>query len=177
MSTVHEANDTNLAPRPLVTRPELDRATWFGSNFITALATSEETGGRYALLRLQNQRSYAPPPHRHGPEAFYVVGGVLRFDIEGQEIVLTEGSFLEVPPGAWHTFAVESEEAEFLILAAPGWGIDQFFRQAGRPAEASERPAGRVGPPDLATLQSVGSQFQMEFAPPGSSPKELAQRS
>jgi quercetin dioxygenase-like cupin family protein len=174
MSTAHDAD---LAPRPLVTHPDPGRATWFGSNFISALATSEETNGRYALLRLQNQRSYSPPPHRHGPEAFYVVGGVLRFDIEGEEIVLTEGSFLEVPPGAWHTFAVESEEAEFLILAAPGWGIDQFFRQAGRPAEASERPAGRVGPPDLATLQSVGSQFQMEFAPPGSSPKELAQRS
>jgi quercetin dioxygenase-like cupin family protein len=177
MSTVHEENDTDLAPRPLATHPGLGRATWFGSNLITAVATSEETGGGYALLRLQNQRSYSPPPHRHGPEAFYVVGGVLRFDIEGEEIVLTEGCFLDVPPGAWHTFAVESEEAEFLILAAPAWGLDQFFQQAGRPAEALERPAGRVGPPDLATLQSVGAQFQMEFAPPGSSPKELAQRS
>lgn len=177
MSTINERNDTYLAPRPLVTRPDLGRATWFGSNFITALATSEETGGRYALLRLQNQRSYSPPPQRHGSEAFHVVSGVLRFDVQGEGTILTDGSFLEMPPGAWHTFAVQSDEAEFHILTAPGWGLDQFFRQAGRPAEALERLAGRVGPPDLATLQAVGSQFQMEFAPPGSSARELAQRS
>lgn len=177
MSTIHQPNEGDLAPHPLVTGPDLGRSTWFGSNFITALATSAETGGRYALLHLQNQRSYSPPPHRHGPEAFYVLHGVLRFDIEGEEIVLTDGSFLEVPPGLWHTFAVESDEAEFFILTSPGWGLDQFFRQAGRPAEALERPTGRVGPPDLATLQVVGSQFQMEFAPPGSTPRELAKRS
>ena len=177
MSTVHDTNDTDLAPRPLVTRSDLDRSIWFGSNFITALATSEETGGRYALLRLRNQRSYSPPPHRHGPEAFYVIRGVLRFDIAGEEFVATEGSFIDVPPGAWHTFAVESDEAEYLILTAPGWGLEQFFRQAGRPAEALELPGGRVGPPDLATIQAVGSQFQIEFAPPGTSPRELAERS
>jgi hypothetical protein len=81
-----------------------------------------------------------------------------------------------VPRGAWHAFAFESDEAEFLILMAPGWGLDQFFRGADRPAEALERPAGSVGPPDLTTLQTVGSQVHMDFAPPGSSPKELAQR-
>ena len=177
MSTRYDAHDTDLAPRPIVTRTELARSIWFGSNFITALATSEETGGRYALLRLRNQRSYSPPPHRHGPEAFYVIHGLLRFDIAGDEFVVTEGSFIEVPPGAWHTFSVESDEAEFLILTGPAWGLDQFFRQGGRPAEALEVPGGRVGPPDLATLQAAGAQVQMEFAPPGSSPRELAKRS
>lgn len=86
-------------------------------------------------------------------------------------------STLEVPAGAWQTFAVESDEAEFLILTAPGWGLDQRFRRPPGLAEALEQPAGRVGPPDLATLQAVGARFQMEFAPPGSSPRELANRS
>lgn len=133
MSTINERNDTYLAPRPLVTRPDLGRATWFGSNFITALATSEETGGRYALLRLQNQRSYSPPPQRHGSEAFHVVSGVLRFDVQGEGTILTDGSFLEMPPGAWHTFAVQSDEAEFHILTAPGWvSTSSSGRRGGR---------------------------------------------
>jgi quercetin dioxygenase-like cupin family protein len=158
----------------LFRRSDLERSIWFGSNLVTALATSEETGGRYALLRLRNQRGYAPPPHRHGPEAFYVVRGVLRFDVAGEEFMATEGSLLEVPPDAWHTFSVESDEAEYLILTAPAWGLDQFFRQAGRPAEALEVPAERAGPPDLAKLQAAASQFQIEFAPPETSPGKLA---
>ncbi len=176
MSKVYDATNPHLPSQPLARHTELDRSVWFGSNLITALATSDETGGRYALLRLRNQRSYSPPPHRHGPEAFYVIRGELRFDIDGEEFVANEGSFIEIPARAWHTFSVESDQAEYLILTEPGWGLDKFFWQAGKPAEALEVPGGRVGPPDIATLKAAGSQFGLEFAPPGISPAELAKQ-
>jgi Cupin domain len=112
-------------------------------------------------------RGFAPPaPHRPGPEDFYILRGQLRFWVADQQVVAGAGDLVRTPPGIWHTFQVESDEAEFLVLFTPG-GMEGFFQQLGRPAVAMELPAGRVGPPDAARLRELGPSYGIEFAPAG----------
>lgn len=169
----HRAADPVITP--ILTRPDLANSTWYGSALLSLLAAPEATGGRYALLHVRIQSAFTPPPHRHGPEAFYVLRGRVRFEIAGDELVATAGDFVNVPPGAWHTFTIESDEAEYLLVAAPP-GLERLFWRAGRPAETLEPPAGRVGPPDLARVRAVSAELGIELAPPGSSVKALSRQ-
>jgi len=176
MDTAQDGSDTGWAQRLIRTRPELENATWYGSVLATTLVPGEATDGRYALIHMRSQRSYSPPPHRHNVEAFYMIRGAMRFDVAGEVVDATEGSFVEIPAGVWHAFSVESDEVEYVILTAPAWGLERFFRAIGSPAEDLEVPAGRVGPLDPVRLQQAAVQFGIELAPPGSTPRELAEQ-
>jgi quercetin dioxygenase-like cupin family protein len=163
--------ETTLAP--IFARPTLENTLWYGSAMISFLATAEMTGGHYSLLRWHMQKGFTPPaPHRHGPEDFYIIRGQLRFWVAGEELVATAGDFVRTPPGIWHTFQVESDEAEFLLIFSPP-GMEEFFRTLGRPAEAMELPAGRVGPPAPDRLRAVAPQYGLGFSPPGTTPQEM----
>lgn len=162
-------------PMPsLSNQPTLDNSVWYGNALVSLLVSAEATGGRYALIYMRNQRGFTPPPHRHGPEACYVIRGRLWFDIAGEEIIATEGHLVNVPPSVWHAFRVESDEAEYLLTFSPP-GMEQLFFRAGKPAGALEPPAGRAGPPDLAQIQAIASALGIETAPPGSSVRDLGQ--
>ncbi|MGI8688974.1 MAG: cupin domain-containing protein [Thermomicrobiales bacterium] len=158
---------------PIFARPNLENSLWYGSALINSLATAAMTGGHYALLRWRMQKGFTPPaPHRHGPEDFYIIRGQLRFWVAGEELVATDGDFVRTPPGIWHTFQVESDEAEFLIIFSPA-GMETFFQTLGRPAEAMELPAGRVGPPDPERLRALAPRYGAEFSPPGTTPQDM----
>jgi quercetin dioxygenase-like cupin family protein len=166
---------TPIAPEraSLVARPALNNSIWYGSALISLLATGEMTGGQYALLHWRIQRGFSPPaPHRHGPEDFYLLRGQIRFWVGEQEVVASAGDLVRTIPGVWHTFQVESEEAEFLLLFAPA-GLERFFRELGRAAEAMELPLGRVGPPDPNRLRALAPKYGLEFSPPGTSPYDI----
>jgi quercetin dioxygenase-like cupin family protein len=167
------ATTTDTAHASTFARPGLENSIWYGSALISFLATAEMTGGHYSMLRWRMQKGFTPPaPHRHGPEDFYILRGQLRFWMGDAEIVATEGDLVRTLPGVWHTFQVESDEAEFLILFAPA-GMENFFRTLGRPAEAMELPAGRVGPPDVERMRALVPQYGIEFSPPGTTPQDI----
>jgi hypothetical protein len=88
------------------------------------------------------------------------------------EVVATDGDFVRTLPGVWHTFQVESDEADFLLIFSPP-SLEAFFRELGRPAEALELPAGRVGPPDPNRLRALASTYGAEFSPPGTTPYDI----
>jgi quercetin dioxygenase-like cupin family protein len=167
------ATTADTAHASTFTRPGLENSLWYGSALISFLATAEMTGGQYSLLRWRMQKGFTPPaPHRHGPEDFYILRGQLRFWMGDAEIVATDGDIVRTLPGVWHTFQVESDEAEFLIIFSPA-GMENFFHTLGRPAEAMELPAGRVGPPDAERLRALAPQYGIELAPPGTTPRDM----
>lgn len=176
MVTAHGDSDTDLGKHLIQARPELENATWYGDVLATTLVPGEATDGRYAVIHMRSERGYTPPPHRHGYEAFYIIGGTVRFDVAGEVIDATPASVVEIPAGVWHTFSVESDEVEYVILTAPAWGIERFFRAIGSRAGALEVPAGRAGPLDLARLQQEAEKYEIELAPPGTTPRELAKQ-
>lgn len=158
-------SDTSRSPH--FTRPTLDNSIWYGSALISLLATGEATGGRYALQIFQTQKGFAPPAlHRHGPEDFYILRGQVRFWMADQEVLASAGDLVRTIPGAWHTFQVESDEAELLMIFAPP-GLENFFQELGSPAPAMELPRGRVGPPDANRIHALAPKYGIEFAPPG----------
>ena len=68
-----------------------------------------------------------PPAHVHDDEddAFYILEGELVFEVEGNEIVAGQGTFVLVPPGVEHTFGNRTDsEVRLLNIHAPA-GFDK----------------------------------------------------
>ena len=167
------AISTDIAQQPILASPSLENSVWYGSALLTFLATAEMTGGRYSLQVMRLTKGFAPPaPHRHGPEDFYILRGQVRFWVADQEVVAGAGDYVRTLPGVWHTLQAESDEAEVLLLFSPP-GMEGFFRELSRPAEAMELPAGRVGPPDPDRLRGLAPKYGLEFAPPGTRPQDI----
>lgn len=75
--------------------------------------------------------SVAPPPHVHErhAEAFLVLRGELTFLLEDGEHVVRPETWVFVPPGVVHTFAVTGDEnARFLDVHVPSRGFGDFVR-------------------------------------------------
>lgn len=93
---------------------------------IEFLARSEDTPRfNFGLITMAPHR-HGPPIHEHRDEddAFYVLEGELTFEVEGDEIVATPGTFVLVPPGIRHTFANHGDTAvRMLNIHAPA-GFD-----------------------------------------------------
>jgi mannose-6-phosphate isomerase-like protein (cupin superfamily) len=158
---------------PIFARPEPGNSVWYGSLLVNLLATAEMTGNRYSLQIARGSKGFAPPaPHRHGPEDFYILQGQVRFWVAQEEILASAGDYVRTLPGVWHTLQIESDEAEILQIFSPP-GLEQLFQEMGRPAEAMELPAGRVGPPDADRLRAFGLTHGIEFAPPGTTPQDM----
>lgn len=159
--------------RPIATRPTTENTVWYGSALLTFLATAEMTGGRYALQVMRLTKGFAPPaPHRHGPEDFYILRGQVRFWVADQEVLASAGDYVRTVPGVWHTLQAETDEAEVLLIFSPP-GMEGFFRELSRPAEAMALPSGRVGPPDPDRLRALAPKYGLEFAPPGTTPQDI----
>jgi quercetin dioxygenase-like cupin family protein len=104
---------------------------------VTLLADLAEIG----IAEIRTQPSGVAPPshlHREHAEAFYVFEGELTFRLEDGEHVVGPGTWVFVPPGVVHTFAVTGTgRARFLDLHAPSRGFGEFARglQAARSEE------------------------------------------
>lgn len=95
---------------------------------VTLLADMEELG----VVDVRSAPGgVAPPSHVHArhAEAFLVLGGELTFELEDGEHVAGPGTWVFVPPGVVHTFAVTGDEqAHFLDFHVPSCGLGDFVR-------------------------------------------------
>jgi len=73
----------------------------------------------------------SPPPHvhRHHVESFFVLEGEMTFVAAGEEQRAGAGTWVQVPPGTPHTFALTGDEpVRFLNLHTPSCGYGAFLR-------------------------------------------------
>jgi quercetin dioxygenase-like cupin family protein len=73
----------------------------------------------------------SPPQHVHRRhvESFYVLEGEMTFTVAGCELRATAGTWVQVPPGTPHTFALTgSDDVRFLNLHTPSCGYGAFLR-------------------------------------------------
>ncbi len=72
-----------------------------------------------------------PAPHAHDDhvDSFYVLEGEAEFVVEGETLLLGEGSYVAAPPGVVHTFASGPDRCRLLNVHAPSRGFHDSLRQ------------------------------------------------
>lgn len=94
-------------------------------------AVAASTGGAFSLHeRHVPAGGRRPPPHVHPDrvEAFWVLQGEAEFELDGDLVHASAGSFVLVPGGVAHTFgAGPARAAHVLVLHAPA--LDDYFRE------------------------------------------------
>ncbi len=142
------------------------QAVWFIGCLATIPATSERTGGKLAMVEFTHPAGFATPQHRHHheDEAFYVLEGAMRGYCGEQTWRATKGSFVWLPRGIAHGYAVEGNETvRTLVITVPA-GFDQGVVEAGEPAQERCLPA--QGPIDTAKLLAAGDRHEIDTLGP-----------
>lgn len=127
------------------------KETYFG---LTFLATGKETDGSYFLSETTIPAGdNGPPIHFHSKEdeGFYLKKGELSFTVNGTEIDLKEGEFLNIEKGEKHTWRNKTEfDAELIVSFAPA-GIENMFKEL----EQNMSDIKKIG-------QKYGTEFELE---------------
>ena len=121
--------------RATVVEPDHAERLWFLGTTATILVDGAQTGGRYGLFHGLFPFDAAPPLHSHPQdESFYVLAGEVSVWIgDLPERRTGPGGIAFAPAGTPHTFRVETEAAEMLVLSTPA-GIEDYVRALGEPA-------------------------------------------
>lgn len=138
----------------------------------TLLAEGKDTGGSYALLEHTMQPQSMIPPHIHDEfeEAQYVLEGEIEYQLDGQTIVATPGTYLHFPRGQSHALKnIGSKPAKILAWVTPAGG-EQFFAEAGQavnlPLDDEEHNLlGFVNPIDFEKAVVVASKYSRFVTP------------
>ncbi len=128
---------------------------------IRYLIDGTASGGMGVFEMTVPSGSNVPPPHSHtrNEECVYVLEGVLRYSVDDVVRDLSPGEFMFTPRGSVHHFSNPHEgEARALIVLTPDIGA-QFFLDVGAIVNAG-------GPPDVAKLVGVMSQYGLVPSPP-----------
>ncbi|HEV3228691.1 MAG TPA: cupin domain-containing protein [Solirubrobacteraceae bacterium] len=148
------------ASTPAVVGPDQGERLWFLGTTATILIDGARTGGRYGAFHGLLPFDAAPPLHSHPQdESFYLLAGEVSMWIgDLPERRLGPGAMAFAPGGTPHTFRVETETAEMLVLSTPA-GIEEYVRALGEPAQ---RPglAPQGGPRDLERIAAVEQELQ-----------------
>ena len=142
-------------------------AHWVVGDTYTFKATTESTGGAFALLEASIPPGSGPPPHVHGAEdeAFYLLSGTLQISAGSDAFLAHTGDFVFVPRGTSHGFTNTGvDAARALILFTPA-GFERFFAEIGSPA----RPGDQAPPltaDELARIAEIAPRYGTDIQVP-----------
>jgi len=160
------ANVKQGEPRhvPALTNRTKENSYWYIGHLMSLLVTSKDTGGHYALIRATERRGLEPPPHIHTKEdeAFLILEGEVVYTVGHQNFHAKEGDVMFLPKNIQHSFKIQTEKLETMILLTPG-GLENYFVEMSRPAEALELPPLPTGPPDIKKLIATASKYGVKF--------------
>lgn len=126
---------------------------------MTVKAAATDTAGALTLIEQQCPPGFATPLHVHhkDDEAFYILGGTMHVH-HGDDIWQADaGSFVLLPRGRPHAFAVAGTEPLRLL---------QFTWPAGFEHFAAAVAALPAGPPDPVRLAELAAQHGYEITGP-----------
>jgi mannose-6-phosphate isomerase-like protein (cupin superfamily) len=156
---------TQTTTTTIVRQPDDGDATYFFNALMTTKASMAETAGAYSLTEHLATAASNPPMHVQvdEDEAFYVLDGEMEFEVDGQIVRATPGTFAFVARGSAHTFRVLTETARYLVICSgkPTDNLEEFFVAMGEPA--SERALPSPAAPDLDRLLVLTEQMGIEL--------------
>jgi len=159
------ANGTNEKTLvPTLAKRDIKNSWWYIGHLMSLLVTSKETGGRYALLRATERKGLEPPPHTHTreDETFLILKGEVVYTVGDQTFNAKEGDVMFLPRNIQHSFKIQTETLETMILLSPG-GFEHFFVEMSKPAEELQLPPMPQGPPDIKKIIATASKYGIKF--------------
>lgn len=150
MTTNMERASTGFADRARV-----ENSRWYGSAFVSLLATGAQTGNTFALLEGRTRSGEEVPFHTHirEDESFYVLDGEMTFYLAEQTIEAKPGDFIFLPRAIRHSWKSKTD-ARFLVLISPA-GFEMSFVEFSEPAASMSLPPLQDGPPPDDYLQAL----------------------
>jgi quercetin dioxygenase-like cupin family protein len=154
-----------MQPTTLIRDRDEGQATWFINALMTSKVSMAETGGAYSLTEHLVTAASNPPMHVQvdEDEAFYILEGTVEFEVDGQVVTATPGTFAFVARGAAHTFRVVTDKARMLVICSgkPAHNLEEFFLAMGEPA--AERALPAPAPPDVDRLVSLAARSGIDL--------------
>lgn len=145
---------------------EEGKAYWLLGGLYEVKVAAAETGGAMTMIEATLPAGLGPPPHTHpGAESVYVLEGRIRYHIDGEAFEGAPGSCFHIPAGTVENFE-PTEAARLLVIYSPPGTIEEFFAEAGEPAERREVPPAPTEPPDIDRLVAIGEKHGMQLAGP-----------
>ena len=154
---------------PTLRNPAVGRTIAVVGDVYRFLATGEDTNGKYALWEAVVPPGGGPPPHVHTreEEGFYVLDGEITFTVNGERVVATAGTFVNMPTGTTHSFKNESDRpAKMLISVAPA-GLERMFFEVGVPLDEGTTTALPTTNEKVDRLLAAAPRYGVEIRLPG----------
>jgi mannose-6-phosphate isomerase-like protein (cupin superfamily) len=136
---------------------------WIVGDTMTLKATGESAGGSLVLLENLTAPGGGPPPHVHTreDEFFYVLDGTFEIRIGDELHALGPGGFAYVPRGTVHNFRNTAVTPSRILVGFTPSGIEQFFRESGRPA-IDDGPAPALDDEEVARTRVAAPRYGLE---------------
>lgn len=118
-------------------RATLSNSVWYLDHLITFLAVGEDTGGQFALLRVQaGQSAGRLDAHTHTQEdqTIYLLEGELTILMSGEALHACSGETVTIPRGVAHAVRHDTPAVTYLLHLSPA-GFEHFFHEMSAPAE------------------------------------------
>ncbi len=115
-----------------------------------------ETGGRFALVDMVEERGAELPRHLHHweDETLYVLEGAIYAWVAGEWVEVPAGSALFLPRGVEHALCASTERARVLVFLAPS-GFEGFYLEMVA-----------AHPPDIERLVTAAARYGCEITGP-----------
>ena len=132
------------------------------------LATGEDTDGKYAMCEAVVPPGGGPPPHVHSreEEGFYVLQGEITLHVEDERVVVTPGSFVNVPVGTAHSFRDESDRPAKMLISVAPVGLEGMFFEVGVPVAQGATTAAPPTKDEIERLLAAAPRYGVEIMPP-----------
>ena len=111
----------------------------------TLLLSGEQTNGAFALYEAGCSPGFGPPLHYHTreDETFYVLEGLVKFQIGQREHVLGPGATVHAPRNVVHCFHNDTAQpARLLIQVTPAGSFDRYVEEVGEPFDLATYQPG-----------------------------------
>lgn len=154
--------------QPILTKPTEGRTIAVVGDVYRFMATGEETDGKYAMWEAIVPPGGGPPPHVHSreEESFYILEGEITFQVDGKQIVATEGMFANMPVGSLHSFKNNTDKTAHMILSVAPAGLENMFFEVGMPAEFGQVPP-LPSQAEIEKLLAIAPKYGVEIKVPG----------
>ena len=126
-------------------------------------ASGAQTNGLYGSMEILVSPGCTSLRHRHdAAESFYVIAGEFAFEIEGQHFGAPTGSFVHIPPKAWHSYHNETQEPARLLCINMPSGIEDFVREVAHVVIHRDAPPVAFDAEDFKRMRAMAPQYQIE---------------